>query len=327
MQTCMIPLSAFIEGANGQFPGFAPDHELAAIVPAKTAGYQFRPDNLRDVLAFLSNPNGDGLFLSGPTGCGKTSLVLETAARLNWPVRRVNGHARLELHDLVGSMSLAPVKGGGSATRFVHGPLALAMQEGSIFILDEIDLVDPAIAAGLNAILEGNPLVIAENGGEVIQPHPNFRFVATGNTAGMGDDTGAYSGTVQQNLAYLDRFWIIQVAYPETAVEEKILEARFGDALDPQVRANMVRLANQVREQFVGTGHLGATLSITFSTRTLIRWGDMILAFSRSPIQGSKLEYALDRSLTMRARPHEREAVISMAKAIFGNLWAATAKD
>jgi len=321
MQIQNIKLSAFIEGAPGTFPGFAPGHELAGIVPAQTEGYQFRADNLRDVLAFLAKPNGDGLFLSGPTGCGKTSLLLETAARLNWPVRRVNGHARLELHDLIGSMSLVPVKGGGAATRFTHGPLALAMLEGSIFILDEIDLVDPAIAAGLNAILEGNPLVIAENGGEVIHPHPNFRFVATGNTAGMGDDTGAYSGTVQQNLAYLDRFWIVQVSYPDEAVEEKILEAYFGEELNPQVRTNMVRLANQVRNQFVGTGRAGASLSITFSTRTLIRWGQMILAYSRSPIPGSKLEYALDRALTMRARPHEREAVIAMAKAIFGNLW------
>lgn len=325
MQTCMIPLATFIEGASGQFPGFAPGHTMAAIVPPDTNGYQFRPDNLRDVLAFLANNNGDGMFLSGPTGCGKTSLVLETAARLNWPVRRVNGHARLELHDLVGSMSLAPVKGGGSATRFLHGPLALAMKEGSIFILDEIDLVDPAIAAGLNAILEGNPLVITENGGEVIQPHPNFRFIATGNTAGMGDDTGAYSGTIQQNLAYLDRFWIVQVSYPDIAIEERILEARFGDTLNPQVRTNMVRLANQVRSQFVGAGKAGATLSITFSTRTLVRWGDMILAFSRSPIQGSRLEYALDRALLMRARPHEREAVVAMAKAIFGDLWAVKA--
>lgn len=321
MQTQNITLSTFIEGTPGTFPGFAPGHKLASIVPPKTEGYQFQVDNLRDVLAFLANSNGDGLFLSGPTGCGKTSLILETAARLNWPVRRVNGHARLELHDLVGSMSLAPAEGGGAVTQFAHGPLALAMKEGSIFILDEIDLVDPSIAASLNAILEGNPLVITENGGEVIHPHPNFRFIATGNTTGMGDDTGSYSGTVQQNLAYLDRFWIIQVSYPEEAVEKKILEAYFGETLNPQIRTNMVRLANEVRKQFIGTGREGASLSITFSTRTLIRWGQMILAYSRSPIPGSKLEYALDRALTMRARPHEREAVIAMAKAIFGDIW------
>jgi cobaltochelatase CobS len=37
--------------------------------------YVFRPELLRDVLAFLHDAGGDGLFLTGPTGSGKTSLV------------------------------------------------------------------------------------------------------------------------------------------------------------------------------------------------------------------------------------------------------------
>jgi cobaltochelatase CobS len=44
--------------------------------------YVFRKDHLRDVLAFLGFPNGDGLYLSGPTGSGKTSLLEQVAARL-----------------------------------------------------------------------------------------------------------------------------------------------------------------------------------------------------------------------------------------------------
>ncbi|BCU08330.1 AAA family ATPase [Allochromatium tepidum] len=320
MQT-QIELSVFVPGAQGTVMGFAPGHELSSFVPKPTTGYQFPKTALRDMFTFLGCSDGDGLFLSGPTGCGKTSLILEVAARLNWPVRRVNGHARLELHELIGSMSLAPVQGGGTATRFQHGPLAMAMREGSIFILDEIDLIDPAISAGLNAILEGNPLVIAENGGEVIHPHPNFRFIATGNTAGLGDDTGAYAGTVTQNLAYMDRFWVVQVGYPTQDVEEQILEARFSGLLDRRIATSMVRVANAVREQFIGTGNAEATLSITFSTRTLIRWAQILLHISRSPIDGSKLEYGLDRALTMRARPHEREAIIHICRSIFGSLW------
>jgi hypothetical protein len=37
-------------------------------------------------------------------------------------------------------------------------------------------------------------LVIAENGGEVIRPHPRFRVFATGNSAGAGDSSGLYQG-------------------------------------------------------------------------------------------------------------------------------------
>jgi hypothetical protein len=35
--------------------------------------YVFRNAVLRDVLAFLCDPAGDGLFLTGPTGPGKTA--------------------------------------------------------------------------------------------------------------------------------------------------------------------------------------------------------------------------------------------------------------
>lgn len=320
MNPSSIPFSRFIPGAPGTFPGFEPGHALQGLVPPEDENYVFPLGVLRDVFAFLACTDGDGLFLSGPTGCGKTSIIMQIASRLNWPVRRVNGHARLELHDIIGTMGLRS-KDGGTSTRFVHGPLARAMKEGAIFILDEIDLIDPAISAGLNPILEGNPLVIAENGGEIIRPHPNFRFIATGNTAGLGDDTGSYSGTQTQNLAYMDRFSVVVCGYPEPETEQGILEKVFGDEIHPKVRANMVRVANMVREQFAGTGLPGASLTITFSTRTLLRWGRLLLAYSNSPIQGSMLEYALDRALLMRARPHEREAVQQIGRSVFGTDW------
>jgi cobaltochelatase CobS len=39
--------------------------------------YVFRREPLRDVLAFLGNAEGDALYVTGPTGSGKTSLVMD----------------------------------------------------------------------------------------------------------------------------------------------------------------------------------------------------------------------------------------------------------
>ena len=47
-------------------------------IPAKR-DYVFRKEPLRDVLAFLNVPNGDGLYITGPTGAGKTSLITQVA--------------------------------------------------------------------------------------------------------------------------------------------------------------------------------------------------------------------------------------------------------
>jgi cobaltochelatase CobS len=163
---------------------------------------------LRDLLAFLADPAGDGLLLTGPTGAGKTSLVLQVAARLNWPVQEVTCHGRLELSDLIGQFVLK------AETRFVHGPLAVAAREGHLLVLNELDVMDAAELAGLNDIVEGAPLVIAANGGEVIRPHPKFRLIATGNSTGSGDPSGLYQGVLRQNLAFLDRFRVVRSPTP-----------------------------------------------------------------------------------------------------------------
>ena len=91
----------------------------------------------------------------------------------------VTGHSRLEFPELIGHHI---VRQGNM--EFEYGPLALAMKFGGLFLLNEIDLLEPSTAAWPNSILDGQPLCIPENGGELIVPHPMFRFAATANSNG-----------------------------------------------------------------------------------------------------------------------------------------------
>jgi cobaltochelatase CobS len=276
--------------------------------------YVFRPELLRDVLAFLHDAGGDGLFLTGPTGSGKTSLILQIAARLAWPVQSVTCHGRMELAALVGQFVL--VEGN---TRFVHGPLSTAARDGHLLVLNESDLMDPAELAGLNDILEGQPLVIAENGGEVIRPHPKFRVVATGNTAGAGDRSGLYQGVLRQNLAFMDRFRVVQVGYPEPDTEQDLIAAAVPK-LPAEIIAKMILVAEEVRRLFLGAGTESGELTLTMSTRTLVRWATLSLAFKGAP---NVFAYALEQSLTARAEPEQREAIHRIAADVFGDYWGA----
>ncbi len=281
-------------------------------IPVHKDEYVFRKEDLRDVLAFLSNPAGDGLFITGPTGCGKTSLICQVASRLNWPVQQITAHGRFELADLIGHHTLV----NGNMT-FVYGPLALAIKHGHLLIMNELDLAEPAELAGLNDILEGGPLVIAQNGGEIIMPHPKFRFIATGNSAGSGDQTGLYQGVLQQNLAFLDRFRIVEARYAEPAVEEAILE-KIAPGLPDIFRQKMVQVAGDIRRLFMGSARGDGELTVTMSTRTLIRWASLTLAFKGAP---NAVEYALVRALTARAEVEQREAIHRIASDIFGDHW------
>ena len=281
--------------------------------PAIDPNYLFH-DAMREMVVWIMTPS-DPLYVFGPTGSGKSSLIRQVAAKLNYPVFDITGHGRLEFNDLAGHLTVE-----NGSMRFQYGPLALAMKFGGLFLLNELDLLDPATAAGLNGVLDGAPLCLPENGGEVIPPHPMFRFVATANTNGGSDDSGLYQGTLRQNLAFMDRFWLCEVGYPEPEAETKLLE-RLAPALPEDLRQTMVEYANQVRRLFIGEGdnqQPGETIEVTFSTRTLIRWAELTIRFQPLARQGVQpVIHALDRALGFRASRSTRALLHELGQRMF----------
>lgn len=289
-------------------------------IPVHTSNYIFRKDILRSVIAFLMKPNGDALLVSGPTGSGKTSVITEVAARLNWPVQQITMNSRFEFSQLKGQfIVVSPSPGEAPVMRFMYGPLATAMRYGHILLLNEVDLADPGELAGLNDVLEGRPLVIPENGGEIIKPHPMFRVIATANSFGNGDQTGLYQGVQQQNLAALDRYRLLEVGYASEVAETELLKRILSPSLE-SIIPSMIKLANEVRKLFIGEegGEVGQRLSITMSTRTLIRWGLLADSFRGAP---NVMKFALDQALLLRAEPEDRKVIDNIGKLIFGSSW------
>ncbi len=131
--------------------------------PAVDPNYIFHKQS-RDLVVWFTGQT-DPLYVYGPSGSGKTSCIKQLAAKLNFPVFEVTGHSRLEFPELVGHHIVRQ-----GSMEYEYGPLALAMRFGGILLLNEIDLLDPSTAAGLNGILDGQPLCIPESGGELIVP-------------------------------------------------------------------------------------------------------------------------------------------------------------
>lgn len=282
----------------------AQDDPRCAYLPRLNPDYAFRKESLRSLTSFLTNPQGDAMFIAGPTGSGKTSLVLQVAARLNWHVREVACNERLEFADLVGSYVLssdpqrpdqAPVM------KFRYGMLPSAMKHGDILLLNEVDMADPGQMSALNTVLEGGALEIRETG-EVIMPHPMFRIICTGNSVGQGDASGRYQGVLAQNLATMDRYRCIVIDYPEAKIEEDIL-GKIG--IPPEVIEPMLSVVKTVRTEFLA-GHL----SVTFSTRTLIRWARLICERSSWKSENSPISHALEETLLNRVGDVDEKVAI-----------------
>ena len=281
--------------------------------PKRNPDYVFHEHSRDLVVWFIAPPSP--LYVCGPAGAGKSSMINQLAARLNYPTFEVTGHNHLEFQDLVGHLS---VQNGNMV--FEYGPLALAMRFGGLLLLNELDLLEPATAAGLNGILAEKPLCIPENQGELIEPHPMFRFAATANTNGGSDETGLYQGTLRMNLALMDRFTVCEVSYPVPEIELRLLE-KVAPQLPDMLRKKMVEYANEVRRLFMGeaeNSYRGNTIEVTFSTRSLLRWADLILRYQPLAKQGIQpVAYALDRALGFRACKENKAVLHELAQRIF----------
>lgn len=273
------------------------------LVPAINSSYVFNIDEVKNVLIGLQQRIP--VYVWGHKGAGKTELYEQIAARTGRPMMRVQHTANTEESHITGQWTVSD-----GQTVFSLGPLPMAMIHGWIYCADEYDFASPAVLSVYQAVLEGKSLVIkeADKAHRVIKPHPNFRFVASGNTNGSGDETGLYQGTMVQNSANYDRFgMVIKKEYMSAADEVRILMGhleKFG--MDQADADKMVKFANLVREAYANS-----KISDTISPRTLIMAGKISL-------MRVNFRLGIALSFTNKLSRVDREVVEGIAHRVFG---------
>lgn len=279
------------------------------MIPRIDPDYLFRKELLSDILAWNRGAAGDDpLYLTGPTGSGKSSIITQIAARLGIPLFVVSCHERMEIPELFGRYV---VRDGSMVWQ--DGPFINGLKEpaGAWILLDEADTLDPGTFIGLNALLEGRSIIIPETGEEIDPLMNGSRIVMAGNTAGNGDSTGLYQSTKRQNLASMGRFMILEVGYADPAEEILILEKTIP-SLPSIIRDKMIGIANEVRKLFVG-----GEMEVTMCTRTLVRWANLTTFYKAKP-NIDPITYALDRAIGFRAEATSRQALHELCQRFFG---------
>lgn len=276
------------------------DEESLMMIPDIDPNYVFSIDLLK--VALIGAERNIPTYFWGYHGTGKTTLLEQVAARTGRPFMRVQHTINMEETDLTGNYI---VKDG--ATQFELGPLAVAMKMGFVYCADEYDFAMPSVLSVYQPVLEGKPLVIKNAPAElrVIRPHKDFRFVATGNTNGGGDETGLYQGTQMQNAANYSRFGIVEeVPYMEEKLEVSVVSGQAE--IDAKDALKIVRFAKEVRENFKN-GKIGSTVS----TRELITSAKLGL------IKGSNWREGLRLGFLNRLSRVDKEVASQYAQRIF----------
>lgn len=275
-------------------------HDYQQYVPVVDKSFVLPEEQAKNIAVILMS--GGAMMTYGMHGTGKTMLYTLMAAITNRPLIRTNHTFDMDRSDVLGQTLVKDKQ-----TYFNPGFLPIAMRYGFLYLADEYDAASPGVSLAYQQVTEGSALTIAgaSDGWEVIAPHEEFRFMATGNTNGTGDDVGLYVGTIQGNAANYSRFKIVQkMEYPEPKIEQEILKGKTG--IKAENASKMVQFANMCRKAFER-----GEISMPIGQRELLNCVE-VSAYRASFRKGVQLAYA------NRANKEDQNKIMEFFEQVFG---------
>ena len=256
-------------------------------VPDFDDAYRFDPLTTRAILAGFAHNRR--VMIQGYHGTGKSTHIEQVAARLNWPMVRVNLDSHVSRIDLIGKDAIV-LKDGQQVTEFREGLLPWALQRPVALVFDEYDAGRPDVMFVIQRILEASGKLTLLDRNAVIRAHPWFRMFATTNTVGLGDATGLYHGTQQLNQGQMDRWSIVATLnYLEHDAEEAIVLAKMPSMQNAQGRTlikAMVRVADMTRNAF-----MNGDISTVMSPRTVLTWAENTEIFEGDTAEAFRMTF------------------------------------
>jgi cobaltochelatase CobS len=209
--------------------------------------HAFFPDLLHYVAA------GDNVFLVGPAGSGKTTAAKNVATALGLSFHPKSMGPATDEFSLLGYRN--------AVGDYVPGLLREPFERGGVVLLDEMDRAHPTVLTTLNSMLDNGFCQFPDR---LVEQHPNFRLIASGNTFGRGANA-VYVGASQLDASTLNRFVVLDWHY-DADLELAVATSAYGSTAERWVtyvqrcRAAADRLGVRVvispRQSLKGAKHL-----------------------------------------------------------------------
>lgn len=178
-------------------------------------GLLFDESMLQTVTGLCANASySKSTLLIGDKGIAKTQAAKFVSGLFatDGKARFISGDGSMMKDEFIGKMTLSE-QNGATVTTFQSGILTECMREGVPLVMDEINLIDPAIAMRLQDILlrkPGDVVTIQEDSGEQIVVKHGFCVLATANEAST-----RYQSRATLDPAFRDRFAVMPIEYPD----------------------------------------------------------------------------------------------------------------
>lgn len=215
----------------------------------ETDGFSIAQEKWETIVTFLHNR--DNLLLTGPSGTGKTEVIMLACKKLGI---RFNKYNMSTMSDPQSSMlGVHRMRNGQSV--FDEAQFLQDIQQPGVILLDEINRAPAAAMNYLFSCCDGCREMRNDytTPAQIIKVHPLCVFVATANIG------AEYVGTSLIDPALDSRFFRVEMDYPEQLEEAKVLETKY--LIDHKDAMNIAKVAKDVRTIY-RRGELSQTLTV-----------------------------------------------------------------
>jgi len=246
MAAQVIPMSKPVEPKSGnRIANVVTELEMEDLIPVKYNNY-VPFGNFDDVLSIVQSNQFFPVFVTGPSGNGKTMSIEQACAKAKRKFVCVSMTPDTDESDLLGNYVLI-----NGQMEWRDGPVTLAARQGAVLCIDEIDYGSNNLSC-LQRVFEGKPFLLKKKN-ELITPAEGFTVFATANTKGKGSEDGRYMFTNVLNEAFLERFPnTFEQEWAPAAVEKKIVakELESVGKEDKDFADKLVSWATVIRNTF-----------------------------------------------------------------------------
>lgn len=242
----------------------------------KKGGFYVDPDNWYLLLRNISNQVNT--MMIGPTGTGKTELVLLACEKLGIPCHVYDMGSMYD--PVAGLLGVHRLQEGGIST-FDYAKFTHDIAEPGVVLLDELSRAPVTTNNILFPCLDNRRTLPVEIAGgddlRSVKVHEDCCFIATANVG------AEYTGTMSMDRALVGRFFPLELDYMPRDKEEQVLMKRCR--VSASAAKHIVSVANNIRSLY-----RKQELSCSLSTRETLMAAELV-ADGWSPLRAMELVF------------------------------------